>query len=278
PLLGLAFRQFFLSGLQETGPRVYRIGVRSEQEGNLINDFLRYGQEALGRHPNWPDPERAPGQREPHFNYVPVDDLADAVRLKEIDLGIHIRGADAPGFPNQGFAADWELVYVPDSTYAREALHLVENLCAAANMAVLEARLRNAGVRQRPTAVELVRLPVENAERQSDTLLALVPLGLILMTITGAVHSAIGLAAGGRERGALEVLVAAPVPRLSLLLGKYIAVVTVALLTALVNLSAMLLTLWLCGQGPKSFAKGLFSPVVFLEVLGLLLLFASFFS
>jgi sodium transport system permease protein len=278
PLLGLAFRQFYLSGLQDAAARVYRIGVGNERESQLIADYLMAGRAALGRHPNWPDPERSPEKPEPRFEYFQVDDLEEAARRGVIALGIRIRGADAPGFPNQGLAADWELVYVPDSVYAREALHAVESLCAAANTAILDARLHNAGLRGRPVVVELVRLPVENAERQPDTLLALVPLVLILMTITGAVYPAIDLTAGERERGTLEVLVAAPVPRLSLLLAKYLAVVTVALLTALVNLTAMVVTLWLVAQGPKSFPNALLSPLVFLEVLALLLLFAAFFS
>jgi sodium transport system permease protein len=278
PLLGLAFRQFFVSELQDAEARVYRIGVGSERESHLVADYLTAGQAALGRHPNWPDPERAPGKPEPKFEFFQAGDLEDAARRGVIALGIRIRGADIPTPPNQGLTLDWELVYISDSTYAREALRSVENLCAAANMAVLEARLHNAGVRGRPVAVELVRLPVENAESQSVPLAALVPLVLILMTITGAVYPAIDLTAGERERGTLEVLVAAPVPRMSLLLAKYIAVVTVALLTALVNLTAMLLTLWLSGLGPQLFHTGGLSVVVFLEVLALLLLFATFFS
>ena len=55
-------------------------------------------------------------------------------------------------------------------------------------------------------------------------LATLVPLILILMTITGAVYPAIDLTAGERERGTLESLMAAPVPRLSMLLAKYVAV------------------------------------------------------
>jgi ABC-2 type transport system permease protein/sodium transport system permease protein len=278
PLLGLAFRQFFLSGLQDTETHTYRIGVGSERDKDLVSDFLAGGQAALARHPNWPDPERAPGKPAPQFEFFQADDLEDAVRQGVIALGVRLRGADAPRAPNQFFAVDWELVYVPDSTYGREALHAVENLCAAANLAILEARLHNAGVRQRPTAVELVRLPVENGSPQSVPLAALVPLVLILMTITGAVYPAIDLTAGERERGTLEVLVAAPVPRMSLLLAKYIAVVTVALLTAVINLTAMLLTLWLSGLGPQLFHNGGLTLVVVLEVLVLLVLFAAFFS
>jgi ABC-2 type transport system permease protein/sodium transport system permease protein len=126
--------------------------------------------------------------------------------------------------------------------------------------------------------VQLVLLPVEHPEKGPDAMLALVPLVLILMTITGAVYPAIDLTAGERERGTLEVLVAAPVPRLSLLLAKYVAVVTVALLTALVNLTGMLLALWFSGKWSKFFPNGGLSPIVFLEVLAVLLLFAAFFS
>ena len=74
--------------------------------------------------------------------------------------------------------------------------------------------------------------PVGEEEGNSYWLGTLVPLILILMTITGAVYPAIDLTAGERERGTLEVLVAAPIPRMSLLLAKYVAVLTVALLTA----------------------------------------------
>jgi ABC-2 type transport system permease protein/sodium transport system permease protein len=278
PLLGLAFRQFFLSAVQEAEARVYRIGVKGERESRFVDDYLQAGQAALAHHPTWPDPGGTPGGPEVHFEFFQADDLEAAARSGEVALGIRVRGPDPAVAPTQGFASDWELVYVPDSVYAREALRSVESLCAAANASFLEARLRNAGFRQRPVPVELVRSPVENAGQQSVPLAALVPLVLILMTITGAVYPAIDLTAGERERGTLDVLMAAPVPRMSLLLAKYIAVVTVALLTALINLAAMLLTLWLSGLGPELFHNRGLSLVVILEVLGLLLLFAAFFS
>ena len=52
------------------------------------------------------------------------------------------------------------------------------------------------------------------------SLAALIPLILVLMTVTGAVYPAIDLTAGERERGTLEMLIAAPVPRVGLLLGE----------------------------------------------------------
>lgn len=106
---------------------------------------------------------------------------------------------------------------------------------------------------------------------------ALVPLILILMTITGAVYPAIDSTAGERERGTLEMLVAAPVPRLGLLFAKYVTVVVVAVLTGVVNLIGMTVTLKFSGLEDQVVPGGL-SLAVLAQVVGLLTLFALFFS
>jgi sodium transport system permease protein len=86
------------------------------------------------------------------------------------------------------------------------------------------------------------------------------------------------LTAGERERGTLEILVAAPVPRLGLLFAKYISVFSVAVLTAFVNLVTMMLTLVFSGLSQVLFAGGDISLLLVLQLFGLLLLFAAFFS
>ena len=67
----------------------------------------------------------------------------------------------------------------------------------------------------------------EAGASQTPSILAFVPLMLVLMTITGAVYPASDLTAGERERGTMEILVAAPVSRMSLLFGKFVAVIVV---------------------------------------------------
>ena len=95
------------------------------------------------------------------------------------------------------------------------------------------------------------------------SLAALIPLILVLMTVTGAVYPAIDLTAGERERGTLEMLIAAPVPRVGLLLAKYVAVLAVALLTAIVNLTGMAITSHSTGLNVSLFGgAGLSLPVV----------------
>ena len=61
-----------------------------------------------------------------------------------------------------------------------------------------------------PLLVKSVQLPKQPGTTDTPFSLAtLVPLILILMTVTGAVYPAIDLTAGERERGTLEALVAA---------------------------------------------------------------------
>ena len=97
------------------------------------------------------------------------------------------------------------------------------------------------------------------------------------MTITGAVYPAIDLTAGERERGTLETLIAAPISRAALLVAKYAAVLMVAVLTAIVNIVAMTVTVLTSGLGRQLFPDRL-SITLVIEILGLLILFAAFFS
>jgi ABC-2 type transport system permease protein/sodium transport system permease protein len=101
---------------------------------------------------------------------------------------------------------------------------------------------------------------------------------LILMTITGAVYPAIDLTAGERERGTMEAMIATPAPRFLLLLSKYVAVVTVAVLTALANLFASWITLSIGGLGRALLGERGFSLLALVQILPLLVIFAAFFS
>ena len=94
-----------------------------------------------------------------------------------------------------------------------------------------------------PVSVVSERIFVAQESGGSATL-SLLPLILLLMTVTGGVYPAIDLTAGERERNTLETLISLPVPKIRLLLAKFVAVVTVTMLTGLMNLLAMFVTLY----------------------------------
>lgn len=77
----------------------------------------------------------------------------------------------------------------------------------------------------------------------------ILPLILVLMTITGAIYPAIDLTAGERERGTLESLMASPVPVIDLIVGKFLVVTTVALMGAALNLTSVTATVYFGGLG-----------------------------
>jgi ABC-2 type transport system permease protein/sodium transport system permease protein len=115
--------------------------------------------------------------------------------------------------------------------------------------------------------------------REQPLLATIIPLVLVLMTITGAVYPAIDLTAGERERGTMEALIASPAPRGAILIAKYVAVVSVALLTAVANLGAMFVTLWAGGLMTLLVGdEGGIPWIQFIQIFGLLVLFSGFFS
>jgi ABC-2 type transport system permease protein/sodium transport system permease protein len=289
PLLGVAFQTFFASTMAPPGPTIYRIGVLEGDERAALETYLGMGREAIEQREmpaerdaretakTPPAPHQQPA---PELRFVPTPDLEDAVIHGLIDVAIRLN-------PPREFTlrlrrdqhVDCELLYREDSSVGLEAVRYLELLCAAANTRLLTARLYHRIMPQRETPLRPRPMALANPETRKPTLLpGLVPLILILMTITGAVYPAIDLTAGERERGTLEILAAAPVPRLDVLFAKYVAVFTVAMLTALVNLGTMTATLYITGVGEALFGAEGLSLRVFVQVLALLLLFAAFFS
>lgn len=89
-----------------------------------------------------------------------------------------------------------------------------------------------------PVHVESFSLATDS-QRGGWALGQIIPIILVLMTITGAIYPAIDLTAGERERGTLETLMATPVPPLHLIIGKFLVVATIGLLTAVLNLASV---------------------------------------
>ncbi len=272
---------------KEKGPVVYRVGFISKAEAKSVLEYAWQGHLALTRRSA---PVVGPGgmplppeySRLRRFDQVILGDaksIADAVREGKVDVGVRLRPAGgftvAPGRPLQ---VECDLLFREGDPQGLACVRYLEHLIGEVNALLFAGQLN---VLRRPQGPPPLRIRVttlpEMGPRKSTLLPVLVPLVLVLMTMTGAVYPAIDLTAGERERGTLEVLVAAPIPRLSVLFAKYLAVFAVAVLTALVNLGTMAATLQVTGLGHDLFGSEL-SFLVLVQVLGLLLLFAAFFS
>jgi ABC-2 type transport system permease protein/sodium transport system permease protein len=311
PLLSVAFERFLLSNMKPVaGHSDYVLGVRTQPEADKLGRYISAGtlvlnarqrRSALRLQKLQPSRTDQPPAKTPPAKDMPTDPPADAsppipvlyelvgnsrqsVLDGRVDLGVEINKTE-PFLHGGGVdrAIDCDLFYDPQSPTSRDALHWMEGCLNAVNEQSLEHQLRVRGVRSRVVPVRVLSRSVEadaetNRRNGSPSLATLVPLILILMTITGAVYPAIDLTAGERERGTLETLIASPVPRMQLLLAKYVAVLTVALLTAVVNLAAMIGTVSSIGLGTVLFGEAGVSLKVLLEIVALLVLFAAFFS
>ncbi len=287
PLLSVAFQQFFLASAgqldRKRGPE-FRFGFATDEQGAAFARILAFAgrQEKASSAPKIGAKESAPSL--PRWKGYLAKDLEQSLREGTIDLAIRlpketVELALEHQEPSRDLTFACEVKYLKGTPLAQAALVYVERRFAAANNRALEARLNLPGWQDPVILFLLARTALEQPGGDSlVSLAALVPLILILMTITGAVYPAIDLTAGERERGTLEILVAAPVPRLGLLFAKYVTVVTISVLTALVNLVTMMFTLVFSGLAPVVFGDKGLSPLLLIQLFGLLLLFAAFFS
>ncbi len=97
-----------------------------------------------------------------------------------------------------------------------------------------------------PVAIETESAATER-ERGGWALGQIIPLILVMMIITGTIYPAIDLTAGERERGTLETLMTAPIPMLHLIMGKFLVVATIGMITALLNVASVGATMYFGG-------------------------------
>ena len=164
-----------------------------------------------------------------------------------------------------------------DDSLSAEAGAYIRNRFEKFNRIFSEKNLASHGIRTPISEADVSKIELENIASTGGTIASLIPLALVLMTITGAVYPAIDLTAGERERGTLETLMAAPVPRMGILFAKFIAVVTVAVLTAILNLVGMTIVMWVFQLDKMLPGGGLTVGIIF-KVFLLLVLFAAFFA
>ena len=189
----------------------------------------------------------------------------------EAELGVRAVGGD-------GGAGRFALLPRRGSPAADDAARRLAAYLRAVNDEFREGQLREAGAEHRGARGLLGRTGRADRAGAGIPLATVVPLILLLMTATGAVYPAIDLTAGERERGTLETLIAAPVPRLWLLSAKFLAVWAVAVLTAAANLVAMSVTIYGIGLDAALFGEGGLSFAAVASVFALLCLTAVFFA
>ncbi len=292
PLLALLCQKFLLTSALPGQAQIIRIGVSSNRDGLVLTDLLKQADLLKQRRdkaaedeaddPEEPAEEDNGVERskadallqaaEPQFQFFETEDLEKAVADMDLDLGVEVatQETDSPRVALK--------LHLREESYAGElAREYIAKRIELLNDEHFQRLMTTAGLSTAPPLQVKSAVIAGEGAAPAVSLAALAPLVLLLMTITGAVYPAIDCTAGERERGTLESLVASPAPRFLILLAKYVAVLTVALLTAGVNLLAMGATTYAAGLAPVLMGDS-FSPLALVAVFGLTILFAAFFS
>ena len=278
PLLGIVVQKLMIQGL---GPQqqIFKIcfenEIAAERFIELVNHgdlLLRNSERANAHGPADSDPLTDKKNETFSINLSVVEEVSieAAVRSGEFDLGVVEL--------KQPSEARYRIFHVRESQYSQKALTAVGQRLRIANDRELQKLFEKMKLRSPEIATFYEAVVPLNKTKDVNPLLTFIPLMLVLMTVTGAVYPAIDLTAGERERGTIEILVAAPVSRIMLLFGKFIAVFVVAILTALANLAAMIVTVYSLGLDSVIFGETGFSAVNLVLIMILLLVLAAFFS
>ncbi|MGC1275285.1 MAG: ABC transporter permease subunit, partial [Planctomycetaceae bacterium] len=274
PLLGLTFQKFLLSqatALSHAERPEFVLGFETEAAAARFKPLL--GEAEIVRQRSAARSGEEPTTFPAFSAFIPKQgtaDVAEFVRRGVVDVGIVLPPADRRG------RTPVVLIFDPASPTAINARRELDDRLRSLNDAWYRRTLRRAGVDE-PPPVAISIEAIETTGGAAMTIATVLPFVLLLMTVTGAVYPAIDLTAGERERGTLEPLVAAPVSRRAILAAKYVAVFTVAVITAGMNLIAMTATAFSLGLDRFLFGSGLNAAAVS-QVVALILVMAAFFS
>lgn len=186
--------------------------------------------------------------------YVPGNLFGDTARLDLTDsAGWHDRLKDgeidaaiafSPGFRDSllaGRTGEVTVHFLSSRDFSEQIRRRVEEQVKVYREEIVEQRIAGLGVDSsyiHPVAFAAIDEATEQ-EQAGSALGRILGYFLILTTLTGAFYAAIDLTAGEKERGTLETLLVSPALRQELVLGKFLATVVAALLSAILNLVSM---------------------------------------
>jgi sodium transport system permease protein len=172
-----------------------------------------------------------------------LDETSAAVSRGEHDVAIVIDDRYAKDFGTE-HAARVTVVFDRSKSSAQSKIERVRSTLAAYGQQIGTLRLVANGVSPsllQPLIVD--DLDVSTPAGRSVLMLGVLTYFLLFATLTGGLHLAIDTTAGERERKSLEPLLALPVSRASLLLGKMLATVCYMLVSLGLTLAAFTLAL-----------------------------------
>ncbi|MBN1879516.1 ABC transporter permease [bacterium] len=127
--------------------------------------------------------------------------------------------------------------------------------------------------------IRLIDIDLASQESRSRFLLGiLLPMIVVIITVMGGIHPSIEVITSERERKTLETTLVSPVSATGLILGKFVAVITMSVLAGILNIIAMILTLryTLFGGASDNLSFSIPLSTLPLMLIGIVLIAATF--
>jgi sodium transport system permease protein len=162
---------------------------------------------------------------------------ADRIRMRQLEVALAV---------DEDFAADFSrfeparvtLLFDGSWSESNAKAERVRNLLSEYADRVADTRLLLRGVSPAiASPIRVIENDLSTPAGRAATVLATLPIFLLLSAFVGGMGVASDLTAGERERGSLESLLLHPIPRGALVVGKWAAV-------SLISLATVTLTLW----------------------------------
>lgn len=128
---------------------------------------------------------------------------------------------------------------------SQNALKRINKLLFDYNYSVVKSRVLNEGLSEdilKPITIE--RVNIASSEKMGGFLLGiLIPYMLLILAFQGAMHTAIDITAGEKERKTIETLLVTDIKRSEIVIGKVLATFVLALLATVSGLLGLVITL-----------------------------------
>jgi sodium transport system permease protein len=137
------------------------------------------------------------------------------------------------------------IVFSEAESRSRFASDKLYNITDSYRKSIIENRLIDRGVA--PAIIQPFKVNYDNIAKEkmgSFVLSMLIPYVIIILSLVGAMYTAIDLTAGEKERGTLETILVSPIPRWHLATGKFLAILTVSIISTILVLTGMLLNMY----------------------------------
>ncbi|MBU3209913.1 ABC transporter permease [Clostridium algidicarnis] len=179
------------------------------------------------------------------INLIETDSIEEDMKSGKILMALEI----PEGFENsisKEEMVDVIVTYDNSSQQSQMALSKVEGYIDVYSKEVVAKRLQLRGIKQE--LLTPVNLEVKTFEKESEgfskfMLSLLLPLLLVMYSVSGPIAPATDLGAGEKERGTLEPLLTTKASRMSLLWGKFLAITVMGLVTTIASLAGVMIAM-----------------------------------